>query len=58
MISPVDPVRRFYDALGRRDVAGGKDLPGEDARQQHQRTAAASTGLLWFRSPTRERREM
>ena len=23
MISPVDPVRRFYDAMGCRDVAGG-----------------------------------
>ena len=34
MISPGDPVRRFYDALGRGDVAGGQDLPGEDARQQ------------------------
>jgi hypothetical protein len=31
MISPVDPARRFYDALGRRDVAGGQDLLGEDA---------------------------
>ncbi len=29
MISPGDPVRRFYDALGRRDVTGGPDLPGE-----------------------------
>ncbi len=28
MISPGDPVRRFYDALGRRDVDGGPDLPG------------------------------
>jgi hypothetical protein len=37
MTSPVDPARRFYDALGRRDVAGGQDLPEEEARQQHQR---------------------
>lgn len=33
MTSPVDTIRRFYDALGRGDVPGGQDLPGEDARQ-------------------------
>jgi hypothetical protein len=29
MTSPVDTVRRFYDALGRGDVLGGQDLRGE-----------------------------
>lgn len=37
MISPADPVPRFYDALGRGDVPGGQDLLREDPRQQQQR---------------------
>jgi len=45
MISPVDPARSFYDALGRRDVAGGQDLPGEDAGQQHQRRRTTSGNI-------------
>ena len=37
MTSPVDPVQRFYDALGRGDVAAGQGLLGENAHQQYPR---------------------
>jgi hypothetical protein len=45
MTSPVDPVLRFYDALGRGDVHGGLDIPGEDARQKHQHYPGQHLGI-------------